>query len=526
MEKQPSSDAEEVRFAGNWIESYLKCTKGQESPILFHLWVAITVIAAALRQNVHMPMGHFKIFPNFYTILVSPSGTCRKSTAISIGESFLYHVDGLNIFRTKLTPEALLTFLKAEAEIVQTKPDVEGSEGTGTAARSTAKDLQQPTTNQQSQQGKEQASNDKSMEEEESETEDDDSIETEDGSTKAQEEALESAQKSTSTEFIERTSGFVVASELSTMFGAASYVDDLKFLLTDLYDNKANDEYATKKGGRVKLHNVNLNLLGGSNPTWLARSFSEDAFGGGFMGRTIFVYQEEGSRIPWPEKSEELELLEQMLIADLQRISRLQGTYQVTDEAKEFYANWYINSKLEAGTRMAGYFERKHIHLLKIAMILVVAEGDKLLIDVRHCEAALALLAQIEAWMPDAFAYIGATTEARVEQQILEYLRSHKGYAKAPVLLKHVRKSVKGKKEFSAIMATLEASGTVVSRMKDDDKGNKDLYYVFTEAYLKQKAAQDKRHRERKEREAKQEQERKARQEQREKRDQMEDKVK
>ena len=500
----------EARVAGNWIQSYLKCTEGQESPTLFHLWVAITTIAAALRRNVHIRMGHFKIYPNFYTVLISPSGTCRKSTAIGIGEGFLRHVEGINIFRTKMTPEALLTFLKEEAQIVS---ETDGDEeGTGVS------DAQKHDTRGQARNNEEDETQDEQVavsggEEEENEAYSTEETEADYPSENTGEEAIEAPEPSKEKlEFIESTSGFIIASELATMLGSASYSDDLKFLLTDLYDNKVSDGYTTKNSGRIKLHNVNINLLAGSTPTWMARNFSEDAFGGGFMGRTIFVYQEEGTRIPWPEKSEELEVLEQMLIVDLQHISRLQGNFFVTTGAKDFYSDWYMNRKLEAGTRMSGYFERKHIHLLKIAMILAIAESDTKVIDVRHCKAALVLLEQVEDWMPDAFAYIGATVEAQVEQQILEFLRSRGGYATASVLLKHIRKSIKGKRDFDTIMDTLRASGTVISQIKDHN-----LYYIFTEEYQKHREAKRKAKDDRLAWEEKQKQEREARQKTKEK---------
>ena len=504
--KATAAESTGVRVAGNWIESYLECTEGQESPTLFHLWVAITTIAAALRRNVYIRMGHFRIYPNFYTVLVSPSGTCRKSTAMSIGEGFLRHVEGINIFRTKMTPEALLTFLKEEAQIVSETDGDEGRSGVSDSQthdrRGQARDSEEETDEAQDEQDSA-----ADGEEEARETYETEKTKADDPSKSPDEETIEAPQPSKEKlEFIESTSGFIIASELSTMLGSASYADDLKFLLTDLYDNKVDDGYTTKKSGRIKLHNVNINLLGGSTPTWMARNFSEDAFGGGFMGRTIFVYQEEGTRIPWPEKSAELEVLEQMLIIDLQHISRLQGNFFVTAEAKDFYSDWYMNRKLEAGTRMAGYFERKHIHLLKIAVVLAIAEGDTKIIDVRHCKAALMLLEQVEDWMPDAFAYIGATTEAQVEQQILEFLRSRGGYAKSAVLLKHIRKSIKGKRDFDTIMDTLRASGTVVSKIK-----NHDLYYIFTEEYQKHREAKRKAKDERLAWEEKQKQEREAR---------------
>ena len=425
------------RVAGNWIQSYLKCTEGQESPTLFHLWVAISTIGSCLRRNVFLDMNFFKIYPNFYTILVSPSGSCRKGIAIGIGEYFLQHVDGIKIFRTKLTPEALLHFLEAEAQLVTDETEKEGEE--------------------------------EEKEEEEKEK-------------KEKEEKTEKKKKK-STKYNTITAGLIVAPELSTMLGSSSYADDLKILLTDLYDNKDRDGYTTKSGGRVELFNVNVNFLGGSNPTWLAKSFSEDSFGGGFMGRSIFVYQEVGrEKIPWPEKTEEVLLLEKLLIIDLQHLSRLRGRFSVTQKARDFYSDWYKGLKFESETRMSGYYERKHIHVLKLSMILSVAEDDELVIDIRHCKAAILLLDQLEAWMPDAFAYIGATMEAQVEQKVIAFLLERGGYAKSAQVLRHVRKSIKGKREFDAIIDTLCAGGSVIRYVKE-----KVLYIVLTEAYKRRK---------------------------------------
>ena len=464
------TDDRSVRVAGNWIQSYLKCAEGQESPTLFHLWVAITVIASTLRRNVFLDMNFFKIYPNFYTILVSPSGTCRKGIAIGIGERFLAHVDGLNIFRTKLTPEALLTFLKEEAKVVN-ENEKENEKEEETSYKSEVVET---------------------GEEDEGEAESDAESAADVDSTDEEKETYKDTETKISQKYTEVTTGLIIAPELSTMLGSASYADDLKIMLTDLFDNKEKDGYTTKKGGRIELYNVNINMLGGSNPTWLARSFSEDSFGGGFMGRTIFVYQSEGSKVPWPEKSAEIKVLEKLLIMDLQRISRIRGNFYVTPEARDFYADWYMKFKPDTGTRMSGYYERKHIHLLKVAMVLAIAEGDRRVIDVKHCKAALVLLEQLEAWMPDAFAYIGATLEARVEQEVLNFLRSNDGYAKASVLLRHVRKSVRGKREFDAIMNTLSAGGTVVQKVQD-----KVLYYVFTTEYLARKKEREERERER-----------------------------
>lgn len=442
---EPKSKSGKDRAAGNWLESYLKYARGQESPDLFHLWVSVSTIASVLRRNVFVSMGYFKIFPNFYVVLVSPSGTCRKGIAIDLGGDFVKKVDGINICRSKLTPEFLLTFLQEKSRMVSVSVT---------------------------------DTNDKSEVEAENEDE------------------LGDEKKKNNPAYEERTEAFIVAPELSTMLGAAAYAGDLKAVLTDLFDNKKDDEYGTKTSGQLILHNVNINFIGGSNPTWLARSFSEDSFGGGFMGRIIFVYQEHGKKIPWPEKSEEAQILEKLLILDLQHISRLKGCFRITQGARDFVSKWYMEFDPEVGTRMSGYYERKQIHLIKLAMILSVAENDNLVISDVHCKAALFLLDQVEAWMPDAFAFIGATLEAHIEQRIIDFLRGCNGAAKEKDVLKYIRKDVKGKREFNALIETMRASGTITAGTSKDGT----IWFVLTEEYNSKLKEFEKRKKDRRER--------------------------
>ena len=422
------------RMAGNWIASYLKYAAGQESPELFHTWIAVSVISSVLRRNVVLKMGYFEIYPNHYTILVSPSGTCRKGVAIGMGSKFLREIDDLNLFRSKLTPEFLMVYLKKSAVYtnLHSNPRKEGTPYQGEDAK-TREQLRQ-----------------------------------------AEEESGESLRDMHE----ERCEATILAPELSTMLGTAAYAEDLRKLLTDLYDCKADpDEYGTKHGGHVKIHNVCLNFIGASNPTWLAKSVTDTAFGGGFMGRVIFVYQNVGKTIPWPEKSPEILLLEKLMVLDLQHISKLRGSFRVTQSAKDFVGTWYRKFVAPEDDRMSGYYERKQFHLLKLAMILSISHSDSLVIRQWHCKLALKMLKQIEDWMPDAFAFIGSTLEAQIEHRIVDYMRAHKGYASSADLLRFVRKDLPhGKRQFDSIMHTLVSSSDVVSWIS---KKNSKVYYIF-----------------------------------------------
>jgi len=105
--------------SNGWLMAYLEMNEGQESPPRFHIWVGVSILSAVLRRNVWLDRGHFILFPNLYTVLVSASAECHKSTAVKKGKELLVEANAgarsdserTNIFAQKLTPQALLHFL-------------------------------------------------------------------------------------------------------------------------------------------------------------------------------------------------------------------------------------------------------------------------------------------------------------------------------------------------------------------------------------------------------------------------------
>lgn len=67
-----------------FLGAYAEYTSQQESPDIFHLWGAISIIAGALGRKCFVDQGFYKCYPNQYIILVSESARCRKTTAADI----------------------------------------------------------------------------------------------------------------------------------------------------------------------------------------------------------------------------------------------------------------------------------------------------------------------------------------------------------------------------------------------------------------------------------------------------------
>src|SRR5690606_7270677 len=111
----------------------------------------------------------------------------------------------------------------------------------------------------------------------------------------------------------------------------------------------------------------------------------QEALGGGFTSRVIFVVEEKKRKIvPEYTVDEATKELGAKLLRDLERIGNLSGEMSFDEEGKKAYINWYIeqDTKLSAGkpaipdTRFSGYCERRATHLRKLMLICSASRGD------------------------------------------------------------------------------------------------------------------------------------------------------
>ena len=70
---------------GGFLESYLFWTNPQESPEDYPLWNAVSIIGTALGRKCYVDRGFYKLYPNFYIVLVGDSALTHKSTCINMG---------------------------------------------------------------------------------------------------------------------------------------------------------------------------------------------------------------------------------------------------------------------------------------------------------------------------------------------------------------------------------------------------------------------------------------------------------
>lgn len=214
------------------------------------------------------------------------------------------------------------------------------------------------------------------------------------------------------------------SSELGTFLGSKSV--EMTDFLTDIYDASPGWNKQTVGRGLEKIPYPWLNMLAATTPQWMGDNLSKTAVEGGFVSRSIFVFEDTRLRVAFPELTDEQKKLRQYLLHDLSIIAKLEGQFTFGKGAKEFYTDWYENkagSEENVDHRVSGYYERKHIHVLKTAMALSLAANNSLELDVRDIETALALLAEIEPGMKRAFSSVGKNQYGTVMERIATQMR-------------------------------------------------------------------------------------------------------
>ena len=94
----------------DWLDSYMAYTENSEPPENYKRWVGITCISAVLQRKCFM-IWEGPTYPNIYTVLVGPSGKCRKGTAMRQGVDLILEL-GIPVAAEAITREALIRELR------------------------------------------------------------------------------------------------------------------------------------------------------------------------------------------------------------------------------------------------------------------------------------------------------------------------------------------------------------------------------------------------------------------------------
>ena len=217
------------------------------------------------------------------------------------------------------------------------------------------------------------------------------------------------------------------ANELVTLLGTNSMA--MIDFFTDVWDEGEEFVVETKNKGTDKIPNPYVTLLGCMTPQVTSALLKQNIISGGFSRRCIFVYNNKrGKPIPRPIVTEGQKHAGTACLKRLQQLSKVCGQFQWTPEAIELFDPWYVENSTKISRSidivMQGYFRSKDELVLKIAMLLQLAECDELLITQPKLAQALELLSETELGLARVFAGTGDNKQSKMAEKVIIHLES------------------------------------------------------------------------------------------------------
>lgn len=230
-------------------------------------------------------------------------------------------------------------------------------------------------------------------------------------------------------------------------------------ILNDLYDCGKIFSDMTRKYGEIRIEHPHLAILAGTQPKYLDNLLPDAAFGMGFTSRLIMVYSGEGTYTSLFSNVVKSTQLKGYLVEDLGAISKLQGEFFLTPEAKDLWERLAEGafSPRPLHSKLSHYASRRPAHLLKLMMCFSAAERSDLKITELHLEASLNLLLETEVVMPQIFQEMATKGYADANEEVLTHIRkTYLENGKKPLLETGLFRFLSGKVPNNQIKATLE----------------------------------------------------------------------
>lgn len=352
-----------MQFDCAFLDKYLEFVEYTESPRVFHVWSAISGVAACMARHAWLPFGNSSMYANNYVLLVGPPGV-RKSTAINTIEKLLRR-GGKVRFAPADTGGARQGLIKA----------IRGAD-----QKSDQEVLQETILNRINE------------------------INVEDVA-------------DISLNLTDAQTMYVCASEFATFIGI-NQLDMITFL-TKMWDGEPY-EYQVKAETHT-IHTPLLSILGGTTPSIIAQALPHSAVGGGFMSRVLFVFaNKKHRRIAFPNPPNRQ--LEDELAAYLREITtKIDGPMKLSKLAHDALEQLYEHKVNISDPRFIYYMERRYTHLIKTAMSFA-AMRLSMVIEVADIQNAQTVLSSTEEFMVDALGEFGLSPLGAAKQKMLEFI--------------------------------------------------------------------------------------------------------
>jgi hypothetical protein len=196
-------------------------------------------------------------------------------------------------------------------------------------------------------------------------------------------------------------------------------------VLTELYDTHYNSAWKnTMKGAGIDvLKNVCLTMLGASSPAHFREVVHAKDIEGGFLGRTLMIYEDKRGFINpltnKPKTSLELE----PLVDYLSEVAKLKGEFLYTTPAKDAYEKWYYDLRARDPKDRTGAIQRLHNQVEKVAMCISLSRDLSMELKREDIEEAIAACITLVTNVDTVLEGAGGKSEiAQPQAQVLQAL--------------------------------------------------------------------------------------------------------
>lgn len=216
---------------------------------------------------------------------------------------------------------------------------------------------------------------------------------------------------------------FLVTPELASSVRSGDVAVDFIMLMTDLFTGSPDPiTEGTRMRGEVVIESPCINWLAGTTREWLVRSVPRDAIEGGFFGRVVVASASyTGEPFVRPIYPTDYADVVAHLMARVEALSHFAGPFTLTAEASEREGSWYNARKEPRDDMLKPAFHRQHDLMLKLAMLLSLADGLDGVIRERHVEDAQKLAESVLRAVPAV--QVAASTVATPESWGIHFVR-------------------------------------------------------------------------------------------------------
>ena len=195
-----------------------------------------------------------------------------------------------------------------------------------------------------------------------------------------------------------------------------------------LYDLPRQHKARTRSNGEIKLLEPYCSILTGAQPAFLATTMPEQAWGMGFMSRSVMVFDVPNERKSMFEMAKLNHAMQAKLIGDLKQVHKLNGWFAIDPQAVKLYDHWWVmhgGAPVPQAKRLAmGYNSRRELHMMKLAMTHSLSRTNELYISLKDMQDAITLILKVEERMKSIFNEMAQTGSVVAIQDLLDMVRA------------------------------------------------------------------------------------------------------